>query len=133
MNETLELKSKLEFDRVVRGYEKTIEERFQEDLKAFSERPSVDFDSCSRIETNVNSQLLVRFDKNDYSVPFEYAYQEVTVKGYFQHVEIYRETNLVAKHERLYTKFSVSYDPIHYLPLLERKPRALDQAAPLER
>ena len=24
------------------------------------------------------------------------------------------------------------YDPIHYLPLLERKPGALDQAAPLQ-
>ena len=32
-----------------------------------------------------------------------------------------------------YERDDFVYDPIHYLPLLERKPGALDQAAPLQR
>ena len=37
----------------------------------------------------------------------------------------------IAKHPRSYELDDFVYDPIHYLPLLERKPGALDQAAPL--
>ena len=33
---------------------------------------------------------------------------------------------------RSYERDDFVYDPIHYLPLLERKPGALDQAAPLQ-
>jgi hypothetical protein len=31
--------------------------------------------------------LPVRFDDNDYSVPMEYAYQDVVVKGYTDHAK----------------------------------------------
>ena len=34
--------------------------------------------------------------------------------------------------QRPYGRDDFVYDPIHYLPLLERKPGALDQAAPLQ-
>ena len=36
-----------------------------------------------------------------------------------------------ARHRRSYVRGDVVYDPLHYLSLLERKPGALDQAAPL--
>ncbi len=38
---------------------------------------------------------------------------------------------IVARHRRSYVRGDVVYDPLHYLSLLERKPGALDQAAPL--
>jgi hypothetical protein len=38
----------------------------------------------------------------------------------------------VAVHPRSWGREGVSYDPVHYLALLERKPGALDFAAPLE-
>ena len=38
---------------------------------------------------------------------------------------------VIARHPRSYEKADVVYDPLHYLPLLERKIGALDQAAPL--
>ena len=38
---------------------------------------------------------------------------------------------VIARHPRSYDKEDVVYDPRHYLPLLERKIGALDQAAPL--
>ena len=41
-------------------------------------------------------------------------------------------SEVIAKHPRSYERDDFVYDPIHYLPLLERKIGALDQAAPLQ-
>ena len=38
---------------------------------------------------------------------------------------------MIARHRRSYEHGDFVFDPIHYLPLLERKTGALDQAAPL--
>ena len=38
---------------------------------------------------------------------------------------------VIARHRRSYEKGGFIYDPIHYLPLIELKVGALDQAAPL--
>ena len=53
------------------------------------------------------------------------------VKGYVDRVEIALGADIVARHRRSYVRGDVVYDPLHYLSLLERKPGALDQAAPL--
>ena len=37
----------------------------------------------------------------------------------------------IAEHRRLWGREGVSFDPVHYLALLERKPGALDHARPL--
>ena len=39
---------------------------------------------------------------------------------------------MVARHRRHWGKERISFDPVHYLALLERKPGALDFARPLE-
>ena len=41
-------------------------------------------------------------------------------------------SEVIASHPRSYERDDFVYNPIHYLPLLERKPGALDQAAPLQ-
>jgi len=41
-------------------------------------------------------------------------------------------TEVVARHARHWGKEHISFDPLHYLALLERKPGALDFARPLE-
>ena len=38
----------------------------------------------------------------------------------------------IAHHKRSYDKADMVFDPLHFLPLLERKIGALDQAAPLQ-
>jgi hypothetical protein len=38
---------------------------------------------------------------------------------------------IIARHPRSYDREDLIFDPIHYLPLLEKKIGALDQAAPL--
>ena len=41
------------------------------------------------------------------------------------------KASIAARHRRSYVRDDVVYDPLHYLSLLEKKPGALDQAAPL--
>jgi hypothetical protein len=72
----------------------------------------------------------VRFQLNDYSVPVEYAYREVLVKGYADRVVICHKDMVIASHERSYGRDEYIFDPVHYLPLLERKPGGLDGSRP---
>ena len=60
-------------------------------------------------------------------------YGEATgVKGYVDQVVISCGSEIIARHPRSYERDDFVYDPIHYLPLLEQKIGALDQAAPLQ-
>jgi len=40
-------------------------------------------------------------------------------------------SEVIARHRRSYEREDLVFDPLHYLPLIERKVGALDQAAPL--
>ena len=53
------------------------------------------------------------------------------MKGYVDQVVISCAAEVIARHPRSYEQEDFVFDPIHYLPLLERKIGALDQAAPL--
>jgi hypothetical protein len=66
-------------------------------------------------------------------VPTAYAHHEVTVLGGIEDVAICSGTNVIARHSRHWGKEHTTFDPIHYLALLERKPGAIDFARPLER
>jgi hypothetical protein len=60
-----------------------------------------------------------------------YGHQEVWVRGYVHEVVIGCGAEIIARHRRSYDREDLIFDPIHYLPLLEQKIGALDQAAPL--
>ncbi len=72
-----------------------------------------------------------RFDGNDYSVPTACAYQSLTAIGTIDRVRFHRRGTVVAEHIRCWSKGQVTFEPLHYLALLERKPGALDYARPL--
>ncbi len=54
------------------------------------------------------------------------------VRGYVHEVVISCGAEMIARHRRSYEREDLIFDPLHYLPLLERKIGALDQAAPLK-
>jgi hypothetical protein len=54
------------------------------------------------------------------------------VTGTIDTVRIVAGDRVVASHRRRWDREQVTYDPVHYLALLERKPGALDFARPLE-
>ena len=94
--------------------------------------PSVPYDACDKQAGRVSSLSLVRYRTNDYSVPVAYGHRDVLVRGYVDRVVISCGSEVIARHPRSYERDDFVYDPIHYLPLLERKTGALEQAAPLQ-
>ena len=80
----------------------------------------------------VDSLSLVSFDANQYSVPTEFAHHGVTVIASVDTVRIACGDRVVAVHRRCWGRERVFYEPVHYLAVLERKPGALDFAAPLQ-
>ena len=117
---------------VLRGQTLSIGERLRADVAAFMPLPAVPFDPCHIVTGRVSSMSLVRYRTNDYSVPTAYGHQDVVIKGYVDRVEIICRGEKVASHKRSYAREDFIADPLHYLALIERKPRSLDQAAPLD-
>ena len=103
----------------------------ERDLEALLAFPAVPYDASDKQVSRVSSLSLVRYRTNDYSVPVAYGHREVVVRGYVGEVVISCGSEVIAKHRRSYDSDDFVFDPVHYLPLLERKVGALDQAAPL--
>src|SRR5512147_3216936 len=88
---------------------------------------------AARVESRcVDSLSLVSFDANQYSVPTEFAHRQATIVATIDTVRIVVGDRVAASHRRSFGREQVFYDPVHYLALLERKPGALDFAAPLQ-
>ena len=97
------------------------------------ELPPESFEARRDVQRRANSLSLVRFDRNDYSVPTAFAHHGLTILGGIDEISITAADELVATHPRLWGKERVTFNPVHYLALLERKPGAFDAARPLER
>ena len=132
LNAYLERRCLERMDAKLRGHMETIGQRMERDLDALLPLPPVAYDACEKQAGRVSSLSLVRYRTNDYSVPVAYGYRDVLVRGYVDEVVIGCGSEVIARHIRSYERDDFVYDPIHYLPLLERKPGALDQAAPLQ-
>ena len=117
--------------RILRGHQQTIGERFEKDHERLLPLPAAPYEACEKRATRVTSMALVRYRANDYSVPVQWGHREVLVKGFVHEVVICAASEVIARHRRSYEREDVIFDPLHYLALLEQKPNALDQAAPL--
>lgn len=113
------------------GHTETIGERCARDRAAWLALPATPYEACEQRTAKVSSLSLVRYRTNDYSVPTAYGHREVLVKGYVHEVVIACASEVIARHRRSYEREDMIFEPRHYLALLEQKPRALDQAAPL--
>ena len=132
LNAHLEQRCLGRMDARLRGHDETIGQRMERDLDALLPLPAVPYDACDKQASRVSSLSLVRYRTNDYSAPVAYGHRDVLVRGYVGQVVISCGTEVIARHPRSYEKDDFVFDPIHYLPLLERKTAALDQAAPLQ-
>ena len=131
LNAHLERRCLDRLDHRVRGHAESIGERLERDLAALQARPAAPYEACERKAARVSAMSLVRFDRNDYSVPTEYGHRAVLVRGHVEEVVIACGAETIARHPRSYAREDFVFDPLHYLALLERKAGALDQAAPL--
>ena len=118
-------------DRAGRHAE-TISVRLVADLAVLRNLPAVPLEPCEKRPGRVSSTALVRYRCNDYSVPTTYGFQDVVVKGFVDEVAILCAGAVIARHPRSYGDGEFVANPLHYLALIETKPNALDQAAPLQ-
>lgn len=132
LNERLEAACLKDQDRTAGRHSETIGERLLDDLSAFRPLPSGTFEPCEVRTARVSSTSLVRYRGNDYSVPTTHGHRNVVVKGFVDEVVILAGSEEIARHPRSYGHGAFVYDPLHYLALIEKKPGALDQAAPLQ-
>ncbi len=112
--------------RKMRDRQQTKAQRLEEDRGALLALPAGAFDACRKASGIASSMSTVRFDGNDYSVPVRFAHHPVQIKGYVDRVEIHSRCELASVHRRLWGSGEIALDPLHYLPLLEKKPGALD-------
>ena len=120
-----------DLDRRLRGESQTKRELLDEERSALLALREPPFDACRVTSGQADCESLVRFDNNDYSVPVQYAHHPVSIRAYVDRVEIGHRQQTIAVHPRCWGKERYIFEPVHYLPLLERKPGAFDQARPL--
>src|SRR6266704_6974160 len=132
LNASLQASCTADLDRRVWGKQLRKAELLEVDRAAMLPIPTPSFEARRVVHARANSLSLVRFDRNDYSVPTAFAHHELTVIGGIERIRIACGTRLLATHPRCWEKEETTFDPRHYLALLERKPGAFDVARPLE-
>lgn len=121
-----------DLERKLRGKTGTKSELLGEDRRAMLRIPDSRFEARRVKNAKANSLSLIRFDRNDYSVPTKYAHRELILVGSLDRVRIVADSHVIAEHVRDWESENVHYDPVHYLALLERKPNSLDFGRPFE-
>ncbi len=81
---------------------------------------------------SVSKTCLVRFDKNRYSVDGRAVGRPVEIRAYAERVEFWQDGKIVGQHARAFGRDKAIYDPLHYIPVLARKPGALRNGAPFK-
>jgi transposase len=132
LNEQLRQRCLADLAERTRGKPAPKSELLQEDQAAFLPLPKQPFEARRVADRTADSQSLVRFDDNDYSVPVRYAHRKLLVIATVEEVRLVYEDRLVARHARCWGRERTFFEPIHYLALLERKPGGIDYARPLE-
>jgi len=132
LNACLEAACLADQDRKAGRHSETISERLMADLSGFCALPAGTFEPCDVRTARVSSTSLVRYRGNDYSVPTTHGHRSIVVKGFVDKVVLVAGSEEIARHPRSYERGAFVFDPLHYLALIEQKPGALDQAAPLQ-
>jgi hypothetical protein len=60
--------------------------------------------ACEKLITTVSSLSLVRYRRNDYSVPTSFGHRDVVVRGYVHEVVICCGAEVIARHPRSYER-----------------------------
>ena len=109
--------------------QRTVSAVFAEEAPSLGALPSK-FDGFHERTCRVNSQALVHFDRNRYSVHCAFVHQPVSLRAYADTIKVVAEGEVIAEHARRFGRNETAYNPWHYLPALEKKPGALRNGAP---
>ncbi len=92
--------------------------------------PVTSYGAIHKQSGRVSSQALVRYRTYDYSVPTQYGHPAVLVEGIIDWVDIYLvgKPERTAHHRCSHAKADLVIHPLHYLALLEKRPRAFESS-----
>jgi transposase len=133
LNDLLLARCQADDRRTVAGQERPIGEMWAEERPHLRLLPERDFDCCVIRSVTLNGYSQVQFETNRYSVPTDKARKNLVLKAYPFRVDILDQTEVIASHPRCYDRKQDILDPLHYLPLLEKRPGAFDHAKPIRR
>lgn len=116
----------------IKGREQTVGMMAQSSSARMARLPKFKFDPSKSIMPRVDEFSTVRFDYNNYSVPFKYVNKEVTVKGYGNEITILYRSSEIARYSRCYQRGTTKYQLEHYIDLIEQRPRSVYNAKPVK-
>ena len=116
----------------VRDRKRPIAPMLEEERTQLMPLPLKPFSAYAEIEAKVGTDLTFRYDATKFSVPQEYIGKTISVRATSYQLEAWYQGKLVCTHERPFIKGEHQYLPEHYLPLLEKRPRAIPNATPLK-
>ena len=122
-----------EWSRTIRGRTETIGERWALEVEHLTPFPASRFEVASWRGAKATPRSWVQVGTNFYSVPVEWAGREVSLALEAERVIVRGLGGERVEHRRLYGREQASLELDHYLPLLARKHRGLDRAAPVRR
>ena len=109
--------------------DKSVWQVFEEE-RPYLRHQSETFDGYCADERRAGKDCLVHYDRNAYSIPCVYAGRVVSVRAYADRIVLAVKGQVVAEHRREFGKDHYVFDPLHYIPLLLRKPGALRNGRP---
>ena len=115
-----------------RGRKLSVAEAYEQEKEHLLPLPKMTFEAAKVAITKVGTDCTVRFDGNKYSVPWSFVGRHVTVRATPFAILAFHDGKLIAEHRRTYVRNDHQWNPDHYLELLERRPRAKENAAPLK-
>jgi transposase len=117
----------------IRGRENSIWQNYEIEKNSLLPLPLTPFDPGFTVTALVYKDLTVIYDGIRYSVPYEYAGKEVTIRLSPFILSVYYQGTEIWKHHRQGKRGVDQYVLEHYLDILARKPRAIEQAIPISR
>lgn len=115
----------------VYGESLSVKQKFQIETNNLLDLPNHSLDISKRDYKRVTKFSTVTFETNKYSLPCELVGAEVILKTGHSEIQFLHKGKVVAIHQRIFKKNKSSYQLIHYLKALERKPRAVFNADPV--
>lgn len=131
LNDLLEQRCRQYMNHHIRGKEANVGSMFEVEKQALWPLPIYEYEAAKKSICRVDSYSTIRYDTNRYSVDIQYCGKEVTVRATAEKIRVIYEGQVIEEHQRCYERHKSKYKLEHYLPLLERKGRAIFNAKPV--
>ncbi len=117
----------------IHGREQAVNALFAEEQEYLLSLPEQRFSNVQTVSVKVDKYSTVRADRNHYSVPTEYVGFHIEALLWLDRVKLYYQRKELACHERVYERNTWVLKPMHYLKLIQQRPRSFESARPLKR